>query len=105
MFSPQQNSMPQASDGWLLSATTTSSLSTDVVQRMRTPTNYRAVRKIHHKIFPEILKAFSHSMSIQVEKCPLMESLVVSDSPPQNLADAHEVPDHLLQAHGLTYKD
>ena len=34
-----------------------------------------------------------------------MESLVVSDSPYQNLSDAHEVPDHLLQAHDLTYKD
>ena len=56
-------------------------------------------------IFPETLKALSHSMSIRVEKCPLMESLVVSDSPSQNLSDAHEVPDHLLQAHGLTYKD
>ena len=39
-------------------------------------------------IFPETLKALSHSLSIQVEKCLLMESLVVSDSPSQILSDA-----------------
>ncbi|MEW8586831.1 MAG: hypothetical protein AB2531_13800, partial [Candidatus Thiodiazotropha sp.] len=56
-------------------------------------------------IFPETLKALSHSMSMQVENCPLMESLVVSGSPPRIPSDADDVPDHLLQAHGLTYKD
>ena len=53
-------------------------------------------------IFPEVLKALSHSLSVIGAECPLVESLAVSESP----ASAPDIiPEQLLQAHGLTTED
>lgn len=42
---------------------------------------------------------------MQMDKCPSIESLVVSDLPSQILSDTDAVPDHLLQADGLNCND
>lgn len=53
-------------------------------------------------IFPEVLKAVSHSLSVIGAECPLVESLAVSELP----ASAPDIiPEQLLQAHGLTTED
>lgn len=50
-------------------------------------------------IFPDVLKALSHSLSVIEAECPLVETLVVSES----TASAPDIiPEQLLQAHGLT---
>ncbi|MEW8546424.1 MAG: ribonuclease H family protein, partial [Candidatus Thiodiazotropha sp.] len=55
-----------------------------------------------HTIFPEVLKALSHSLSVVVPECPLVESLAVSE-PPASAPDV--IPQQLLQTYGLTAED
>ncbi|MCG7878036.1 MAG: DDE-type integrase/transposase/recombinase [Candidatus Thiodiazotropha taylori] len=54
-------------------------------------------------IFPETLKAVSHSMSIMVQDCPLIESVAVSDTPVTSQEE--DIPEQLLMTYGLTAKD
>ena len=53
-------------------------------------------------IFPETLKAISHSLSV-TEDCPLVESVAVSDSHASTQVD--DIPEQLLQTYGLTSRD
>ena len=53
-------------------------------------------------IFPEMLKAISHSLSV-AEDCPLVESVAVSDSHASTQVD--DIPEQLLQTYGLTSRD
>ena len=56
-------------------------------------------------IFPETWKAFALSASIMVEKCPFVESLVVSDPPASAPSAPDAIPEQLLQTHGLSSKE
>ena len=53
-------------------------------------------------IFPETLKAISHSLSV-TDHCPLVESVAVSDSHSSTQVD--DIPEQLLQTYGLTSRD
>ena len=53
-------------------------------------------------IFPETLKAISHSLSV-IEDCPLVESVAVLDSHASTPVD--DIPEQLLQTYGLTSRD
>ena len=52
-------------------------------------------------MFPGVLKAVCQSATLQVEECPLVESLAFSQ-PADTLED---IPEDLIQAHALTSKD
>ena len=54
-------------------------------------------------IFPDMLKAISHSLSVMDKDCSLIESLAVS--PAHVSKQTLEIPEQLLQTYGLTFKD
>ena len=54
-------------------------------------------------ILPETLKALSHSLSIKVQDCPLIESIAVSDTPVTSQMEG--ISEQLLMTYGLTPKD
>ena len=54
-------------------------------------------------IFPDMLKAISHSLSEMDKDCSLVESLAVS--PAHVSKQILEIPEQLLQTYGLTFKD
>ena len=54
-------------------------------------------------IFPDMLKAISHSLSVMDKDCSLVESLAVS--PAHVSKQILEIPEQLLQTYGLTFKD
>ena len=52
-------------------------------------------------IFPEVLKAICQCAALQVEECPLVESITVS----QPVDATEDIPEELLMSHVLTSKD
>ena len=52
-------------------------------------------------IFPEVLKAICQCAALQVEECPLVESVAVS----QPVDVTEDIPEELLRSHALTSKD
>ena len=52
-------------------------------------------------IFPEVLKAICQCAALQVEECPLVESVAVS----QPVDASEDIPEDLLMSHALTSKD
>ena len=53
-------------------------------------------------IFPDVIKAVSMSVTVD---CPLIDSVYVSDASAPTPLITEEIPEQLLQSHGLTSKD
>ena len=105
MYSRLLNLTPRVIDGLQLLRTTTSRLSTGVGARTLMLTVYPGYKKIllltRTVIFPEVLKAICQCAALQVEECPLVESVAVS----QPVDVTEDIPKELLRSHALTAKD